>query len=161
MGALELYPHDLVWVTFDGGAGLVEGTPWAGGGVILNVLPEATVVPSARVEGVYDPDGVLGAPVKGTASVALRAYPTDFITLQLEGKALLADEVSPGVYAAVWFNRPDMPYYDLPSAEEEEEAAPVEPAPAEAAPVEPAPVEAAPAEPAPPAESPAPAPPGE
>lgn len=105
--ALELYPHDLVWVTLDGGAGLSAGAPFAGGQLMVSVMPEATVVPVVRGEYLFDPDGAAlggaeyGIP-DGTASVGAHAWPLDWLNVQAEAKATFWDgEVSPGVFVAV------------------------------------------------------------
>lgn len=119
--AIEVYPHDLVWVTLDGGVGFSESSPYAGGQLVVNVLPEAIVTPVARGEAFYDPDDALGLGLKGTASVGARSYPNDWLTLQVEGKALFGDDtnpgVHPGVYVSAWAHRADPGIYGMPEPE--------------------------------------------
>lgn len=115
--SFEWYPHDLFWISLDGGVGLSGKAPWATGQLVLNVAPEWYVQPVLRGEYVFDPDhAALGGWEEGvpdaTASVGLRVAPHELVQIQLEGKALFADNrFIPGFYASVDFYRPEPAYY--------------------------------------------------
>lgn len=105
--ALEVYPHELVWVTLDSSAGLSAGAPFASGQLLVSVMPEATVVPVLRGEYLFDPDGeALGGAEAGlpdgAISLGAHAWPLDWLNVQAEAKASFFDgEVSPGVFVSV------------------------------------------------------------
>ncbi len=148
--ALELYPADFLSVAIDGGGGMAESSPFAGGELVVALLPEFVVHPAVRGEYVWDPDGYLGVPM-ASASVGAKVDCASWMQVGVEGKMSFgAGDPVPGGYAQVTFFRPED---DAPSAfdggEEEEEAAPEPEAAPEAPPA---------ANPDPPAPEPAPAP---
>lgn len=127
-GALEIYPADALWLTLDGGGGVMGGSPFAGAQLIANVLPEAVVQPVARVEGVFDPDDMMGAPV-ATASVGARVQPLDWLRVAVEGKYSVdpATENGLGAFLTLDVWRPEPPpYAAVEEDEEDEEETPAE-----------------------------------
>ncbi len=118
-GGVELYPLDPVWIAIDGGAGFRGSAPFAGGALIVDVLPEAIVSGVARAEGVVDPgDEALGGAIDGvldgTLSAGGRLRPVGALLVQVELKALFeSGEVTPGGAVVVTLHRPE-PETDLP-----------------------------------------------
>jgi hypothetical protein len=116
---LEFYPHDLVWLAFDGSTGVMGGRGYGGGQVVLNVAPEEIVQPVARGEWVVDPgDAALGGMEEGipdgTASLGARFVPSENVKVMVEGKAIFADKsATPGLYFGVEIFTPDPPYYGV------------------------------------------------
>jgi hypothetical protein len=106
--AVDCYPLDALWLSIDGGAGTSAGEPYAGGQLVVNVLPEAMVAPVARGELIYDPGGAaLGLP-DGTASAGARVAPLEGLQVALEVKAVFADgETTPGAYLSVQLFEPE------------------------------------------------------
>jgi hypothetical protein len=154
-GAFELYPREDLWLTLDGGAGLMASSFFAGAQVIATYMPEAIVSPSVRVEGLLDPDDALGGEAEGvpTVSASLGARVNhEWAHFMVEGKASrVGDNLQPGVFFLVAIARPEPDDYSATYEEEEEggaeggDEAPAAPAAPAAAPEAPA----APAAPAP------------
>lgn len=136
--ALELYPADFLSVAIDGGGGVGGESPFAGGELVVALLPEFVVHPAVRGEYVWDPDGYLGAPM-ASAGVGAKVDCADWMQVGVEGKMMFGSgDPVPGGFAQVTFFRPED---DAPSAfdgGEEEEVPEVTPEPANAAPVPPA-----------------------
>ncbi|MFZ5475921.1 MAG: hypothetical protein ACOZNI_04025 [Myxococcota bacterium] len=88
--AAEVYPFEVLWISVDGVVGVMGREPFAGGQVVFNIAPEQVVTPVVRLEGLLDPTGALGGYEGGvpdaTASVGLRAHPTEFSQIAVEGK---------------------------------------------------------------------------
>lgn len=117
--SFELYPSEALAVILDGSAGLSGGAPYAGGQVILDILPEATFTPVLRAEGLLDRnDAALGGWAAGvpdgTASVGLRVAPLDFLTVLAEAKATFTGEGTvPGAFLGVEVFRPEPSAYSV------------------------------------------------
>ena len=139
--SFEWYPHEWVYLNLDGGTGLSEGAPFVGSQAVVQIAPEFPVGANLRGEFLVDPGyNALGGAEEGipdaTASLALRANPTEWSQILLEGKSSwYGDQVVPGIYASVDLFVPAPSYYTARFDEEEEVAPEEEPAPG-GAPVE-------------------------
>jgi hypothetical protein len=109
----EIYPADALSVALDGGVGLFQGAPFAGGQLVVNILPDGMVTPVVRGEYMWDPDGAaLGGAAYGvpdaTASVGVRVAPLDVLRFELEGKAtFIGGTTVPGVFLGITLHRPE------------------------------------------------------
>lgn len=112
LAAIEIYPHEKVWVSVDGTASLLDTAPFVSGQLVVNILPDTLVTPVVRVEGIYDPKDAVGAGYDMSASVGARVQPVDWARVNLEGKAYVGGgTVSPAAYLT-------LDVFRLPSEEE-------------------------------------------
>lgn len=108
IAAVELYPHEKVWVSVDGNVSLLNTAPFASGQVMITALPETLVSPILRVEGVMDKQDVAGVGYNYAAGVGARVQPVDFARASVEAKMLVGDDGSePAAYLTIDVFRPE------------------------------------------------------
>lgn len=115
----EVYPHNLVTVALDGGAGVSAGSPFAGGQLVVVGMPEATVNPTVRGEVNLDPDLALGSfadtgVYRSAVSAGGKVTIRDWLQVMAEGKLMWSAkeaQMSPGVFVALNVFRPEPGYY--------------------------------------------------
>jgi hypothetical protein len=122
--AAEVYPFEQLWITVDGVVGVSGRDVFTGGQLVLNIAPEQVVTPVVRLEGLIDPNEALGGweggVPKATASVGLRAHPTEFSQLAFEGKMTTFGEgfTEGGMFLRLDFFTPEPPIYHAAELEE-------------------------------------------
>ncbi len=120
-GCFEYYPLDQLYLSLDGGGGVIGGGAFAGGQLQVVIIPEFVVSPTVRGEYLLDPGDVTGLPTS-TAGAGLKISPLEFISIGLEGKATF-DTGAPQLSAIALLSvfRPEPDAYDASYPVEEEE----------------------------------------